>query len=89
MATWESRIAAERKEAEHSAMLASDADTIGWDKLAAAQRLLVEACDLKVAALLRLKRITEDHDLWLAFDDASLREKVKKIFRDKGLSPPK
>jgi hypothetical protein len=87
--SWNDRIEAERKEAQQAGLLASDCDSMGWDKLASADRELVEACDRKIAALQKLKEITENYDLWTAFENPEFREAVKQVFVEKGLWPPK
>jgi hypothetical protein len=54
-----------------------------------AQRELVETCERKIAALERLKQITEDCDLWTALDDPKVQEQIKDYLREQGLWPPK
>lgn len=89
MTSWIDRIETERKEAQEAGLRASDCESIGWDKLANAQRELVEACDHKIAAFQKLKAITESCDLWTAMDDPEFRNAVKQVFIDRGLWPPK
>lgn len=89
MASWNERIEAERKEAQEAGLRASDCESMGWDKLANAQRELVEACDRKMSALQKLKAVTQTCDLWTAMDNPDFRDAVKQVFIDRGLWPPK
>jgi hypothetical protein len=89
MSSWNDRIEAERNEAQEAGLRASDCESIGWDKLANANRKLVEACDRKIAALQNLKEITENYDLSTRMDDPEFRNAVKQAFIDRGLWPPK